>query len=493
MLSNAITQRDGGLPTTSGQKTSPVVILSEAKNLGGGVGRKWKNLCTALMSAIFLLFTPLTWSQSDLTVTVYNDGRGLVKDVRELNFKRGSDTVKITDVAASLDATSVRFEPLTKKNEIDLLEQNFEFDLIGSDKLLNKYLDRNIDLVTKDQKTFSGKLLSYTGGQYVLSVPAGGIKVVNASEVVNVSMPELPSGFYTRPTLVWLFNRRYSGREKCQVSYLTGNLGWHAEYVALVNPTDDRLSLSGWVSVDNRSGATYPSAKLKLVAGELQRARPRWRGEVQASRMGAPTEAAAPFEEKAFFEYHLYTLAFPTTLANNQIKQVSLFDPAETAVKKNFIYDPDRDATKASVVLEFKNSKEAGMGMALPAGVVRMMKRDTDGSIELIGEDNLEHTPKDELVKLTVGKAFDIACEQTQKDRRQISNKIWEEDWEISVRNHKAEPVTVRVVKRFYGYWDITQTSHEFIKKDASTAWFEIPVDKDQETKLTFTVRYRNR
>ncbi len=439
-----------------------------------------------------LFAATFAWGQNDLTVTVYNDGRGLVKDVRELNFKKGADTVKITDVAALLDPTSVRFEPLARKNDIDLLEQNFEFDLIGSEKLLNKYLDRNIDLVTKDQKTFSGKLLSYTGGQYVLSVPAGGIKVVNAGEVVNVSMPELPSGFYTRPTLVWLFNSRYAGKEKCQVSYLTGNLGWHAEYVALVNATDDRLSLSGWVSIDNRSGAAYPKAKLKLVAGELQRARRK--GEpVYTDGIMRAAESAPTFEEKSFFEYHLYTLAFPTTLANNQIKQVSLFDPAETPVKKHFIYDPERDATKASVVLEFKNSKEMGLGMALPAGVVRMMKRDTDGSIELIGEDNLGHTPKDEIVKLTVGKAFDIACEQVQKDRRQISSKVWEEDWEVSIRNHKAEPVTVRVVKRLWGFWDITQSSHTFIKKDASTAWFEIPVDKDKETKLTFTVRYRNR
>ncbi|MCI0596321.1 MAG: hypothetical protein L0Z48_07235 [candidate division Zixibacteria bacterium] len=180
-------------------------------------------------------------------------------------------------------------------------------------------------------------------------------------------------------------------------------------------------------------------------------------------------------------------------LANNQIKQVSLFDPAETPVKKNFIYDPDRDATKASVMLEFKNSKEAGLGMALPAGVVRIMKRDTDGGIELIGEDNLAHTPKDERVELTVGKAFDIACEQAQKDRRQISNKVWEEDWEISVRNHKTEPVTVRVVKHFWGFWEIRQSSHASIKKDASTVWFEIPVDKDKEAKLTLTVRYQNK
>lgn len=432
------------------------------------------------------------YSQNELTVTIYNDGRGLVKDVRNLAFDRGSDTVKISDVAASLDPTSVRFEPLTRKNDIDLLEQNFEFDLVGPEKLLNKYLDKNIDLVTKDQKTFSGKLLSYTGGNYVLAVAGGGIKVVNAEQVVNISMPELPAGFYTRPTLVWLFNSRYSGKEKCQVSYLTGNLGWHAEYVALVNPTDDRLSLSGWVSVDNRSGATYPQAKLKLVAGELQRARRGVPPPVEADVV-ALGKAAVPFEEKAFFEYHLYTLAFPTTLANNQIKQVSLFEPAETPVKKNFIYDPDRDASKASVVLEFKNSKEGGLGMALPAGVVRMMKRDTDGSIELIGEDNIGHTPKDERVELTVGKAFDIACEQVQKERRQVSGKVWEEDWEISVRNHKTEPVSVRVVKHFYGYWDIRQSSHTFTKKDASTAWFEIPVDKDGETKLTFTVRYQNK
>ncbi len=444
-----------------------------------------------LFGALFA--SSLAWGQGgELTVTVYNDGRGLVKDVRELNFNRGSDTVKITDVAAALDPTSVRFEPLTKKNDIDLLEQNFEFDLVGSEKLLNKYLDKTIDVVTKDQKVFSGKLLSYIGGSYVLDVPNGGIRMVNPVEVVNISMPELPAGFYTRPTLVWLFNSRYSGKEKCQVSYLTGNLGWHAEYVALVNPTDDRLSLSGWVSIDNRSGATYPKAKLKLVAGELHRAKqPRLlRGALDAQY---PAAEAAPFEEKAFFEYHLYTLAFPTTLANNQIKQVALFDPAETPVKKNFIYDPDRDATKASVVLEFKNAKEAGLGMALPAGIVRIMKRDTDGSIELIGEDNLEHTPKDERVELTVGKAFDIACEQAQKDRRQISNKVWEEDWEISVRNHKTEPITVRVVKHFWGFWEIRTSSHTFTKKDASTAWFEIPVDKDKETKLTLTVRYQNK
>jgi len=440
-----------------------------------------------------LLANPLAWGQGgELTVTVYNDGRGLVKDVRELSFKRGLDTIKITDVAASLDPTSVRFEPLTKKNDIDLLEQNFEFDLIGSDKLLNKYLDKTIDVVTKDQKVFSGKLLSYTGGSYVLEVPNGGIRMVSAGEVVNISMPELPAGFYTRPTLIWLFNSRFSGREKSQISYLTGNMGWHAEYVALINPTDDRLSLSAWVSIDNRSGATYPKAKLKLVAGQLQRARvPGGMQELALQKVAM--DGAAPFEEKAFFEYHLYTLAFPTTLANNQIKQVSLFDPAETAVKKNFIYDPDRDATKASVVLEFKNSKETGLGMALPAGVVRIMKKDTDGSIELIGEDNLEHTPKDERVDLTVGKAFDITCEQTQKDRRQISDKVWEEDWEISVRNHKTVPVTVRVVKRFWGFWEIRQSSHNYIKKDASTAWFEIPVDKDKESKLTLTVRYQNK
>ena len=439
---------------------------------------------------LLILFFSKAFSQSDLTVTVYNDGRGLVKDVRELNFKRGSDTVKITDVAASLDPTSVRFEPLVKKNDIDLLEQNFEFDLVGSEKLLNKYLDKTIDVVTKDQKVFSGKLLSFTGGNYVLDVPNSSIRMINAGEVVNISMPELPAGFYTRPTLVWLFNSRYSGKERCQVSYLTGNLGWHAEYVALVNPTDDRLSLSGWVSVDNRSGATYPNAKLKLVAGTLHKPEPQYKGVVPLARAA---EGAAPFEEKALFEYHLYTLAFPTTLANNQIKQVSLFEPAETPVRKNFIYDPDQDDKRASVVLEFKNAKEAGLGMPLPAGVVRIMKRDTDGGIELVGEDNLEHTPKDEKVELIVGKAFDIACEQVQKDRRQISNKVWEEDCEISVRNHKEEPITVRVVKHFWGFWEIRQSSHNFVKKDASTVWFEIPVDKDKETKLTFTVRYENR
>ena len=249
------------------------------------------------------------------------------------------------------------------------------------------------------------------------------------------------------------------------------------------------MELSAWVSIDNRSGATYKEARLKLVAGTVHRVQ----APVPHARLAKAMRAEAEelgFEEEAFFEYHLYTLSRPSTLKDNQIKQISLFPTTQVHVRKNYYYDGSRDAKKVKVKLEFLNSKEAGVGMALPGGKVRIYKEDRDQALQFIGEDGIEHTPKDEKVRLTVGDAFDVVGERKVMAQKRITDRTWEDTVEITLRNHKEEAVTVHVVEHLWGDWTIRERSHEFVKKDAHTMEFTIPVPKDAEVTVHYTVRY---
>jgi hypothetical protein len=294
--------------------------------------------------------------------------------------------------------------------------------------------------------------------------------------------------------LFWNYQSDYSGKLNCRVGYQTSGLNWSAEYVGLLNDKETDLGLSGWASIDNNSGKTYKEAKLKLIAGEINRATPPLRkgmGEMSVMAMAAPQEAG--FEEKAFFEYHMYTLPRAATLADNENKQISLFEPASTAVKKVYYYRPQRNATDVQVVVEFVNSTQAGLGMPLPAGRVRLFKADSDGSLILLGEDRIEHTPKDEEMSLTVGTAFDIKAEETLVNQTQISKKVEDREFNIELRNRKSEDVTIKIEKTLWGFWEITQSTHEYKKKDAGTVTFEVPVKADSTANVKFTVRITNR
>ena len=305
-----------------------------------------------------------------------------------------------------------------------------------------------------------------------------------------MAFPKLPDGLITRPTLVWSINCQQAGKHQTELGYLTNGIQWHAEYVGVVNKDDTILELSGWVSVDNKSGATYENAKLKLVAGDVHRAqdiRPLRRGRGQAEMMIA---SAPQFEEKAFFEYHLYTLQRPATVANNQIKQISLFSPTEVKVNKTYSYNGARDRKKVRVNLEFENKKTSGLGMPLPKGKVRVYKRDDDKSLVFIGEDFIDHTPKDEKVRVYVGNAFDIVGDRTQKERKSIGKTAWEETWQIKLRNHKEESVRVTIIEHVNFGWEILRNTHEYKKKDAATIEFSIEIPKDAEVVVEYVVRY---
>lgn len=446
--------------------------------------KRWIALAVCLVCIGF----PATHSAAEVGLTVYNNDLALVKDVRQLDFTPGVNTLKFTDVAAAIDPTSVSFTVTDAAERVQILEQNFQYDLVGADKILEKYIDRQIQVITKEDKLFEGTLLSVQGG-LTLQEPDGGIRIINQEGVRDMSFPKLPEGLITRPTLVWLLDSEISGTHPGEVRYLTKQINWHAEYVATISADDQALNLAGWVSIDNRSGATYEDAKLKLIAGDVHMVEKKRMPRTDRLMAMEASRAAPAFEEKAFFEYHLYTLSRRATVRDNETKQLSLFAPVDVTATKIFTYDGARDDKKIRVNVEFKNSEQAGLGIPLPKGKIRVMKADDAGSLEFVGEDEIDHTPKNEKVRVYLGNAFDIVGERTVKDIRKVTGRITEQDIEVSLRNRKDEPVTITVIEHIWGDWEILRSSHESRKKDAFTAEFDIPVPADQEVVLTFTIR----
>jgi len=445
-------------------------------------------------------------------------GYAVVRHLRTLKLEPGRNTVRFSDVAALIDPTTVSFESLTDPKGTRVLEQNFQFDLVNTQKLLEKYIDRTISV---DQvrgsgvETFRGTLLSTAGG-LVLRREDGSVQLL--SHNAGVRLPELPGGLITRPTLVWDITAAHGGTQKTRVSYQTGGITWWADYNLAysegANANACKLDVGAWVSILNRSGAGYDDAKLKLVAGDVQRAQPTdyAAGNYPAARAALESKVAG-FAEKAFFEYHLYTLGRPTTLPDRSTKQIELFPVAHgVPCEKKLVYyglapgwrgfspSPLTDRNygvqtnkKVDVYLSFRNSKRNNMGMPLPAGRVRVSKADDDGTLEFIGEDSIDHTPKDERVLIKLGSAFDVVGERKQlafsidTSRRTMSEQI-----EVRLRNHKEQPVTVEVKENLYRWvnWEITEKTHAYRKQDARTVVFPLRVPANGEQVLRYTVRY---
>ncbi len=440
-------------------------------------GKVMKNI---LLPSLLIAVTAF----ADVAVTVYNNNIALVRQVRELDFERGAQEFRYTDVASEIIPTSVHFKSQDDPGALQILEQNYSYDLVNTGRLLEKYVDQVLSVTTEEGETFTGTLMS-AGGDAILQTPEAGIVAVKSSAIHTISFPELPDGLITRPTLVWLLNAQRGGGQETDLSYLTRGMQWHAEYVAVVNENDTELELSGWVSIDNQSGATFKDAKVKLVAGDVNMAAPEGRGMARRDAMVMAAEAPKQFEEKAFFEYHLYTLQRPSTLQNRQIKQISLFEPKTASVDKKYVYDGRRDAENVSVDLVFINSEKNGLGMPLPKGVLRVYKSDEDGSQEFIGEDRIDHTSKDEKVRVTMGNAFDIVGERTVTSSQRLSKTSRRETIEIELRNHKDEAVTVTVIEHFYGDWQLLNEVPELSDKDAGKAEFEIKVPANESKTLT--------
>jgi hypothetical protein len=449
--------------------------------------------------ALFVLAMVLAFPQSNngqefdqkqIAVTVYNNNLGVVKDVREINLTSGLSKISITDVAKLIDPTSVHI-----KLNGEVIEQNYQYDLVSLDKILQKYVDKEIRLVSESNELVEGKLLSSMGGQIVLKTKEGGLLMIPNVSKYRFSVGSLPDGLITKPTLVWKVNSNKSGKQDVELSYQTQGMNWHAEYVAVLNEDDTKLDLNSWVSVDNNSGTTYKNAKLKLIAGDVNRVQDNRRLYKGRNQMDGVmmAESAPQFEEKEFFEYHIYNLQRLTTLAQSETKQISLFESQNVDANKKYFYRSTgyNSQGKVNVIVEFANKKEQNLGVPMPKGKVRVYKSDGE-SIEFIGEDLIDHTPKNETIKLKIGDAFDVLAEERQVEHKKITSKVYEQVNEVKIKNRKNETVTVEV-ERYLGLnWEILNSSLEYKKKNAQTVTFQVPVNKDDETVLTYKVRYVN-
>lgn len=441
-------------------------------------------------------------------LAVYNDGIALVKEVRTLSLDEGTQQITISDVAALLDPTSVHFASLTDPTGTIVLEQNFEYDLVGPERLLSKYVDQEIQLVTTDGTTYAGTLLSGTG-DIILQNSEGGITVVSRGQVRDFSFPSLPEGLITRPSLVWLVDSAESGEQDVQITYLTSGIYWRSDYVLLLAQDGATLDLDGWVTLDNRSGGTYEEAKLKLIAGDINRVYGDMGGEVYAVEQEMATPSADMVDERGFFEYHLYEVQRPVTVKDNQTKQIEFVHAAGVPATTFYVYqgslgyyywggletDPyygaDTGVTTVSTMLSF-NTGEEGANAQLPEGIIRVYQEDVDGSALLLGEDSISHTPKGEDVELYVGNAFDIVGERVQTDFTLIGDDTIEETYEIRLRNHKSTDVEVRVEETLYRWsdWEIIDETAEHTVVDSQTVEWRLAVPADGEATLTYTVRY---
>ncbi|MCC7229123.1 MAG: DUF4139 domain-containing protein [Fimbriimonadaceae bacterium] len=450
-------------------------------------------------------------------VTIYNQGFALIKENRQFVLKQGRQSVTVEDVASMIEPSSVGIRSLTDPNSFEVLEQNYQFDLINPIAILNKSVGQKVRLIRtigqqKDvlegtlmssptaivgsaggdsQQTYNGMVIRTDDGRIVLD-PTG-----------EVEVRSIPDGLISKPTLLWDLFAQKAGTNQVELSYLTQGINWNADYVFTLDG-DGKGDLKGWVTVNNQSGATYKEAQLKLLAGEVQRAQPKFRG-APGGAGGARMEAMADlgFKEESFFEYHLYTLQRPATIRNREMKQLSLLEGKGIKVEKKLVIDALNDYgiyypnegevgtgnIKPVVRVEFVNSKENDLGIPLPKGKIKVYQRDKSGSVQMLGEDEIDHTPRDERLSLVVGKSFDVVATRKRTNYKRISDRSFEQTFEIEVRNRKETPETVHILERHYGDWKISANSMPFAKLDAMTLEFKVDLKAGQTQKVAYTVR----
>jgi len=444
-----------------------------------------------------------TAAQRDaVSITVYNQNFGLVREIRTLDLTSGRVALEYGDVASGIQPETVHIRPLGGGG-LQVFEQNYQFDLLNPQKLLEKYVGRTVNVYRTNPQTGVDEAVEAE----VVSVNGGPILRIDGEITFNYpgrfGFPEVPDNLIAEPTLLWRLDAT-GGQQQVEVSYLTNSLNWKSDYVMVLNEDDDAAALTGWVTLTNQSGTAYENARLQLVAGDVQRVqgnmRPESRGRMMADAMAMQENDG--FTENAFFEYHLYTLGRPADLLNNEQKQVTLLESDNFGVEKKLIfhgathyyrgqYGQIASSQKVGVFLDFENSERNGLGMPLPKGTVRVYKRDHTGAQQFIGEDLIDHTPRDEEVRIKMGEAFDVVGDRRQMDYAVISSCVSESTWQIDLRNHKDEDVEVMLVEPVGGDWQILSSTHPFEQTDAWTFTLTPEVEANEETRVEYRVRVR--
>src|SRR5580700_5449905 len=442
--------------------------------------------------------------QTDLNVTVYNSNIALIRDVRQLTVPTGTFRLKFEDIAATVNPATVHFRSLTDPAKLNVIEQNYEYDLLETAKLLHKYVGKEVTLVrsymdngtTKHEEIKATLLADNNGPVWKI-----GNDIVTGIYAEGYRFPEVPANLFDRPTLLMSLDNSGGRKHQIEASYLASNLSWNADYVLTVGREEKAADLDGWVTLTNNSGTGFRNARLQLVAGDLNRLPANARGDVVMRAMTAPAAPAPQFQQENFSEYHLYTLGRRTSVEDKETKQISLLQGSGVPVEKIFVVNgqnyyyrnaqapgsPLKDPVM--VYYKFKNEEKAGLGMPLPAGSVRVYQKDSKGGILFVGEDRIGHTPKDESVTIHIGNAFDVVAERKQTDYKKIDTHTWEMEYEITLRNHKDTPIAVQVNEPIGGDWEMLDSTFKYTKTAAFAAQFSVPVEKNGTSVLKYRIR----
>jgi len=447
--------------------------------------------------------------QQEVAVTIYNEQLALVKDLRSVKLSNGFNRLAFREVSAQMRPETALLRSINHPDGFQLIEQNFDFDLLTPQKLMEKYVGHKVRVVkthptTGEERTEEATILSVNNG-VVLRIG----NRIEAGYPGRIIYDQVPDNLRDKPTLVISLESGMAKEQDLQLSYLTGGLGWKADYVAELDESDQFVDLTGWVTLTNQSGATYKNAKLQLVAGDVNQVKremqPRMRRDFMSKSM-AVTAAPAMVEE-GLFEYHLYTLQRPTTIADKQTKQVSLLSATKIPVNKEFLlkgqnyyyrgsYADLGQKLKVGVFVEFENKEQSNLGMPLPKGIVRVYKNDQSGNAQFVGEDRIDHTPKNEEIRLKLGDAFDITADKKQTNFKKATaigkyNQAYTASFEIVLKNAKDEDVEVIVHEPIPGDWKMQNESHAHEKVAAGTAEWKIKVPAEGKKKLSYDVLVR--
>ena len=466
-------------------KETVVRIISDWNMAAGEAKSTSSEKPDAVELTIYQVDNPSTYGYYGGEGFNMGNGLALIKETRKANFPNGLTLFQMKGTAQYIDSTSLNLKDLTDAST-SVLEQNYDYDLVNQQKIMEKYVDKEI-IVKAGNESIRGTLLSASGG-LVLSTKTG---IVSLQNYERIEFPVLPEGLITKPTINWMLNSNKDGEHQVQASYLASGLNWHADYVAVVNKDDNAITdLQGWVSIKNNAGATFENAKLKLVAGEINLVRTGVSdGRVYSmAKEMVGSDAAPQFTQQGLFEYHLYTLQRPTTLKDNQDKQITLLTGNNIPVVKEYVFDSDT-SSKVQVKLNFDNKKENGLGMPMPKGKVRVYKADSEEQLQFLGEDQIDHTPEKETIRLFVGNAFDIIAEKKQTNFKRISDNVQETSYQVDIRNHKAEAIEVTVVQNLYGDWEIVSQSQNGEKENANKNVWKVKVGADGSATLIYTIR----
>jgi hypothetical protein len=467
-------------------------------------------MLTGVVTGIILMQNPVLPTE----ITIYNQGFALVKQVRKLTLASGQQTVKVEDVASQIEPNSVGIRSI-KGPKFEVLEQNYQFDLISPIAVLNKSVGKKIRFIRTiggQRDRLEGTLLSAP----IAVVPSGGGSSTTFTGMVlrtddgrivldptgEVEVASVPEGLISVPTLVWELASDGAGETDVELSYLTQGIRWESDYVLTLSGNNSASTLQGWVTINNQSGGSYTAANLKLLAGDVARATPK------IARMEMMQDAAASrgsggnFQQQELFEYHLYTLQRPATVLNREIKQIALLSSEQVRVDKKLIIDammnfrgmmPQEGEVgtgdvRPLVQLAFVNNAASGLGMPLPKGTIKVYQRDGSGSVQMLGEDSIDHTAREETIRLNVGRSFDVVSNRKRTEFMRLSNRSVRETFEIEVRNRKQVPETVYILERPWQTWKVTKQSQDFEKLDSNTIQFKVDLAANEVKKVTYTV-----